>query len=387
MQTTPFTVEIPQAALDDLNDRLARTRWPVDYANGDWSYGANLDYLKELVEYWRRFYDWRRQEAEINRFAHYRADIDGIPIHFIHEKGKGPKPIPLILTHGWPWTFWDMHKIIRPLADPGAHGGDPRDAFDVVVPSLPGFVFSTPLTKTGVNAVTTADLWQALMNDVLGYERFGAHGGDWGAIVTAQLGHKYADRMIGIHLQNGAPLDMFSAGLPAASEYAPDEAGWYEKTVDFFANRAVHVAVQSTEPQTMSYAFNDSPVGLCAWLVEKRRNWSDCEGNVERRFSKDELLTSVMLYWLTQSYGTSARYYAEARRHPWRPSHDGELVVATPTGIALFEGDLCHWPRRSLQRQFNLKRYTRFPRGGHFGPMEEPQAIVDELRAFFRELR
>jgi len=387
MQTNPFIVEIPQAALDDLNDRLARTRWPSDYANDDWGYGANLGYLKELVEYWRRGYDWRRHEAEINRFAHYRTTIDGVPIHFIHEKGKGPKPIPLILSHGWPWTFWDMHKIIRPLADPGVYGGDPRDAFDVVVPSLPGFVFSTPLTKPGINAVTTADLWQVLMNDVLGYERFGAHGGDWGAIVTAQLGHKYADRLIGIHVQNGAPLDMFTAGLPAASEYASDEAGWYEKTIDFFANKAVHVAVQSAEPQTMSYGFNDSPVGLCAWLVEKRRNWSDCGGDVERRFSKDELLTSVMLYWLTESYGTSARYYAEARRHPWRPSHHGDPVVSAPTGVALFEGDLGHWPRRSLERHFNLKRYTRFPKGGHFGPMEEPECIVDELRAFFRPLR
>jgi len=245
MKTSPFIIEIPQESLDDLSDRLARTRWPSDYANADWSYGANLAYLKELVEYWRGNYDWRRQEAEMNRFAHYRTMIDGIPIHFIHEKGKGPRPIPLILSHGWPWTFWDMHKIIGPLADPGAHGGDPKDAFDIVAPSLPGFVFSTPLTKTGVNAITTADLWRVLMNDVLGYERFGAHGGDWGAMITAQLGHKYAERMIGVHMQNGAPLDFFTAGLPAASDYAPDETGWYEKTTDFFANKAVHVAVQS----------------------------------------------------------------------------------------------------------------------------------------------
>jgi pimeloyl-ACP methyl ester carboxylesterase len=384
---TPFTIAIAQERLDDLSDRLARTRWPADYANSDWSYGANCDYLRELVDYWRTAYDWRRHEREMNRFRHYRTVIDGVPIHYIHERGKGPNPLPLILSHGWPWTFWDMYKIIGPLNDPQAHGGDARDAFDVFVPSLPGFVFSTPLTKPGVNAFTTADLWQVLMNDVLGYPKFGAHGGDWGAAITAQLGHKYADRLIGIHILNGAPLDFFNVGLPQAADYAPDEAGWYEKTTDFFANKAVHVAIQGTEPQTISYGLNDSPVGLCAWLVEKRRNWSDCEGDVERRYTRDELLTSVMLYWLTESFVTSARYYAEARRHPWQPSHHGQLVVNTPTGIALFEKDLCHWPRRTMERCYDLRRYRRFPKGGHFCPMEEPQTVVDELRAFFRALR
>jgi pimeloyl-ACP methyl ester carboxylesterase len=384
---TPFTVAIAQERLDDLAERLARTRWPIDYANGDWNYGANLDYLQEVVKYWRTAYDWRRHEREMNRFKHYRTVIDGVPIHFIHERGKGPDPIPLILSHGWPWTFWDMYKIIGPLADPGAHGGDRRDAFDVVVPSLPGFVFSTPLTKPGINAFTTADLWQMLMNDVLGYPKFGAHGGDWGALITAQLGHKYADRLIGIHMLNGAPLDFFNVGLPNAADYAPDEAGWYEKTTDFFGDKAAYFAIQSAEPQTIAYGLNDSPVGLCAWLLEKRRNWSDCDGDVERCFTKDELLISVMLYWLTESFGTSARYYAEARRHPWEPSHHGQPVVNTPTGIALFEKDLGHWPRRMMERGYDLRHYRRFPKGGHFCPMEQPQTVIDELRVFFRALR
>jgi pimeloyl-ACP methyl ester carboxylesterase len=385
-----FTIAVPDAVLADLKERLARTRWSPDFANETWSYGTNGAWLQELAAYWRDGYDWRRHEADINRFSHYRVTLDGVPVHFIHEPARGVpgrRPLALILSHGWPWTFWDWHKVIGPLADPAAHGGDAADAFEVIVPSLPGFGFSTPLTVPGVDAVRTADLWQRLMVEVLGHARFAAHGGDWGAFVTAQLGHKFADNLVGIHLANGAPLDFFQTGWPGPEQYAPDEAGWWERSVRFFADGHGYSAIQSTRPQTLSFGLADSPVGLAAWLVEKRRDWSDCGGEVERCYSRDELLTHVMLYWVTQSIGTSARYYAEGVRHPWRPSHDRRPVVDVPTGIVRFDGDVCWWPRSGMEKAYDIRRWTRVPQGGHFAPIEQPGVLVEELRAFFRPLR
>lgn len=387
MQKEPFTIAIPEDALRDLRERLAKTRWPHDFANDQWQYGTNLAYLKELVEYWLHQYDWRAQEKAMNAFANYKTTIDGMPIHFIHEPGKGPNPMPLILSHGWPWTFWDFHKVIRPLTDPAAFGGDPKDAFDVVVPSLPGYGFSTPLTTPGMNFWRTADLWVQLMQDVLGYNKFAAQGGDWGALITAQLGHKYADRLIGCHINLMAPLNVFIGGMPEASEYGPDEKGWYEKNVNFFTAESGYSALQTTKPQTLAFALNDSPVGLCSWILEKRRTWSDCEGNVEKRFSKDDLLTTMTLYWLTQSYGTSARYYYEATHNPWQPAHNRTPVVEAPTAVAVFLKEVILMPRKWAERYYNLKRWTVMPSGGHFAPMEEPERLVDDVRAFFRTLR
>lgn len=383
----PFTIAVSDETLRDLRERLERVRWPEDFANDQWQYGTNLAYLKELVGHWKDRYDWRRHEREMNSFSHFRTTIEDVPIHFIHERGKGPKPMPLILSHGWPWTFWDLHKVIRPLADPASFGGDPADAFDVVVPSLPGYGFSTPLRKTGFNFWRTADLWVRLMQDVLGYSRFSAEGGDWGALVTSQLGHKYADRLHGIYVHLVAPLDIFLGALPAASEYGPDEQGWFEKNAHFFSAESGYSALQATKPQTIAHALNDSPAGLCSWILEKRRTWSDCAGDVERRFTKDELLTTVMIYWVTQSYGTSARYYYECVHNPWRPSHPREPVVEAPTGVGLFEKEVVLLPRTWTERYYNLKRWTRMPSGGHFAPMEEPDLLVDDIRAFFRPLR
>jgi pimeloyl-ACP methyl ester carboxylesterase len=390
MPKEPFPVAISEETLRDLRDRLARVRWPGDFANADWRYGTNLTYLKELVEYWRDHYDWRKHEREMNSFSHYKTTIDGIPIHFIHEPGKGPNSMPIVLNHGWPWTFWDLHKVIRPLADPAAFGGDPADAFSVVVPSLPGYGFSTPLTTPGINYWRTADLWVTLMQDVLGYRRFAAQGGDWGAAIAAQLGHKYADRLIGLHLHLMIPLSAFSAPLTAIldpSLYGPDEQGWYERSMHFLTAETGYVALQTTKPQTLAYGLNDSPVGLCAWILEKRRTWSDCEGNVEKRFTKDELLTAVTLYWVTQTFGTSARYYYEAAHNLWQPSHGRTPVVEAPTGVAVFLKDVVLLPRRWAERYYNLQRWTVMPSGGHFASMEEPTRLVDEIRAFFRPLR
>ena len=387
MPKESFTIAVPDETLSDLHERLVKTRWSEDFANDQWQYGTNGAYLKELVDYWLHQYDWRKHEQEMNSFSHYKTTIENIPIHFIHEPGRGPKPMPLILSHGWPWTFWDLCKVIRPLADPAAFGGDPNDAFDVVVPSLPGYGFSTPLTTPGMNYWRTADLWVTLMQDVLGYEKFATQGGDFGALLSAQLGHKYADRLIGLHIHLMLPLDFHTAGLPDASQYGPDEQDWFARTQHFFAAEAGYYHLQSTKPQTLAFGLNDSPVGLAAWLVEKRRTWGDCKGNVESRFSKDDLLNTVMLYWITQSFGTSARYYYEAMHNPWRPSHSRTPVVEAPTGMAVFVNEVVLMPRKWAERYYNLKRWTVMPSGGHFGAMEEPERLVEDIRAFFRSLR
>jgi pimeloyl-ACP methyl ester carboxylesterase len=388
MPPEPFEIAIPDAVLDDVRARLERTAWPLDVGNGDWRYGVERAYLEELVEYWLHDYDWRAQERQMNALTQFRTTIDGLPIHYIHERGKGPDPMPLILSHGWPWTFWDFQKVIAPLADPGAHGADPADAFDVVVPSLPGFGFSTPLERAGVEWMKTADLWVALMGDVLGYERFAAHGGDWGGLITAQLGHKYADRLIGAHLGVCTPMTLFETGLPTEDQYAEDEKDRFHHTKHRMQSVATsHLVVQSDDPQTLAYGLHDSPVGLSSWILERRRHWSDSNGDVESRFSKDDLITTAMLYWVTESAVSSMRYYWEAQHNLWKPSHDRQPVVQAPTAITLWPQELMLMPTALMESFYNLKRLTPMPSGGHFHPMEEPELLVEDIRAFFRTLR
>lgn len=387
MTVTPFSVNVPDAELADLRERLRRTRLAPEFGNDDWRYGANGDYLRELLRYWESGYDWRQHERAINSVPNFKTSIDGVPIHFIHQKGKGPQPIPLILSHGWPWTFWDWHKVIGPLSDPAAHGGDAADAFDVVIPSLPGYGYSSPLETTGINFWRTADLWVTLMRDVLGYDKFAAGGGDWGAILTAQLGHRYARHLIGIYLHLMVPLDVFNAPFPGAEVFAPEEMALHERNQNFFARETGYSALQATKPQTLAIALNDSPAGLAAWIVEKRRTWSDCGGDVERRFSKDDLLTTLSIYWHTQTFGTSARYYYECVNNPWRPTHTRSPVVEAPTGIGVFPDEVVLLPRSWAERYYNLKHWTAMKSGGHFAPMEEPQALVEDIRKFYRGLR
>ena len=385
MSITPFKVEIPDSTLNDLRERLARTRWPQDFANENWQYGTNTAYLKELCSYWETQYDWRAAEREMNTFSHFRTTVEGMPIHFIHERGKGPNPKPLILSHGWPWTFWDLKKVIRRLSDPAAFGGDPNDAFDVIVPSLPGYGFSTPLTTSGINFWRTADLWVELMSQ-LGYPKFYAEGGDWGGLITAQLGHKYADRVLGVYIHLLIPLDVFTGPGPGVSDYGPDDQALLAKNMNFFTQESGYSAIQMTKPQTLAVGLNDSPAGLCSWIVEKRRTWSHCNGEVETRFTKDELCTVMTLYWATQSIGTSARYYYECTHNPWKPSHDRSPVVQSPTALAAFDHEIASMPRSWCERYYNLQQWTRFEKGGHFAPMEEPEALVNDIRAFFRKL-
>jgi pimeloyl-ACP methyl ester carboxylesterase len=398
---TPFTIEISDEVLTDLTDRLARTRFPGDFANEDWTYGTNEDYLRELIEYYLTQFDWRTQERAINAVSHYRATVDGLQLHFVHERGQGPTPIPLIISHGWPETFWDLRKLIGPLSDPAAHGGDPGDAFDVVVPSLPGYGFSTPLTQTGVSPLSTADLWVTLMREILGYDRFAASGGDWGSVITTQLGHKHPEHLYGIFLHTQFPLSFnpggptvdvppgirFEGGMPAPSEYGADEQGWLERGLSFFGAGSAYSFQQSTFPQTLAYGLNDSPAGLLAWILEKKRAWADTRGDVESRFTKDDLCSALTIYWATGSYGTSARYYYEFAHHPWTRSRDGFPIVSAPTACAVFPEENILMPRRWAERYYNLQQWQVMEAGGHFAPMEEPDAMVGELRRFFRRFR
>jgi len=391
-----FEIRVDDTVLDDLRSRLAATRLLHDYANDDWTYGVPRADLAELVDYWHDGFDWRAQERAINAYEHFRVTIEGVPIHFLHARGTGSEggraPIPIVLTHGWPWTFWDFARVIGPLTDPAAHGGDAADAFDVVVPSLPGFGFSSPLTVPGINFWRTADLWVTLMQDVLGYDRFAAHGGDWGALVTAQLGHKYADRLIGIHQTTPSGPGFYNVERPwseALAGVVATRAGANRTAaIAWERDRAAHMATNNIDPQTVGYAFNDSPAGLAGWLLEKRHAWGDCRDGVWSAFTKDELLTNFTLFWVTQTIGTSARWYQEAGRNLWAPAHDRTPQVEAPTGISVMGPDMppgstFEW----LPGVFNLQFFNQHDRGGHFAPMENPDAVIDDLRATFRPLR
>lgn len=394
MASAEFTVTVETRVLEDLAARLRNTRWPQDLDNDDWFYGTNLEYLRELVDYWINHYDWAKWQDEINSFRNYRIEVDGIPIHFIREEGYGPNPIPLILTHGWPWTFWDYSQIIRPLADPGSFGGDPVDAFEVIVPSLPGFGFSTPLRASGMNYWRTADLWHVLMTQTLGFQRFAAQGGDYGAVIASQLAHKYPQSLYGIHVTNAVtpglfskprPWDMFSAAVAALPAEDQDIAIAIERHV------ASHITTHILSSQTLAYGAHDSPVGLLAWLLERRRAWSDCKGDLESRFSKDHLLTTTMIYWVTSSFVSSVRYYADSARYPWRASHNRTPMFEAPAGLSIFAGDGASLgsalPRLNRLANYNIHYLNRRSSGGHFAPAEEPAALIEDIRATFRDLR
>src|SRR5437879_3691905 len=382
MHVGPFRVHVPDATLADLRQRLARTRFPDEIAGGGWTYGTNLVYLRELVGYWRDRYDWRAAEARLNTFPHFRADVEGLGIHFIHQRGVGPAPFPLVITHGWPGSVAEFVKIIGPLTDPARHGGDAADAFDVVAPSMPGYGFSDRPHAPGMDAERIAGIWASLMRG-LGYRRFGAQGGDWGAMVSTYLGARHADAVAGVH------LNMVIAFPPDPAN--PVAGLTQEEVVDlmhaqeFLKEETGYQRIQGTKPQTLGYALNDSPAGLAAWIVEKFRTWSDCDGEVERRFSKDTLLTNVTLYWVTGAINSSFwPYYARFHR-PW-PIPDGKRITV-PTAYAAFPRELLLPPRAWAERVFNVQRWTRMERGGHFAAMEEPGALVEDIRAFFRPLR
>jgi len=383
MDLTPFQIRVPETVLQDLRERLARTRFPDAVAGSVWGYGAELDYLRDLAAYWRDGFDWREQERALNALHHFRASIDGLAIHFVHEAGRGPRPLPLVLTHGWPGSFAELLKLAPLLTDPASHGGSPEDAFDLVIPSIPGFGFSERPARPGVSNRSVALLWHALMRG-LGYSRYGAQGGDWGAGISTWLALLHPASLAGIHL-NYIPgsyrPDLGSGTAPLA----PEEAAFLEQKAQWYEEEGGYAHAQGTRPQTLAYGLNDSPVGLLAWIVEKLRAWSDCGGQLERRFGRDEVLTHVTLYWVTETIGSSMRLYRESRHTPLQLG-PGERV-RVPCGIAHFPLEAPHPPRAWVERAYDVRRWTEMPRGGHFAAMEEPELLAEDIRAFFRPLR
>lgn len=380
MVARPYRIHVPEAVLADLRQRLARTRWPDEAPGAGWRYGTDLTYLRGLVAYWRDGYDWRPHEAALNVFRNFTVALDGIDLHFIHQPGVGPAPLPLLLSHGWPGSVWEFHRLLPLLTDPARFGGDAADAFTVVAPSLPGYGFSFRPGQPRFGAVEIARTFARLMTEVLGYGRFAAQGGDWGAFITARLAADYPERLLGIHL-NLLPLRREPERLePATAE----ERRYAEELRTWLREETGYQWIQGTRPQTLAYALTDSPVGLAAWLVEKFRAWSDCDGEVEAVFSKDEMLTNVTLYWATGAIGSSFwPYYA--RLHEGWPLPEARITV--PTAYAAFPREILRPPRSVAERSFAIARWTPMPAGGHFAALEQPAALAEDLRAFFRPWR
>jgi microsomal epoxide hydrolase len=379
----PFRIAVPDAVLADLRERLARTRLPDQLEGAGWDYGTERGYLEELVAHWRERFDWRRQEAALNAFPQFTTAIEGHRVHFVHARSPHPGAFPLVVTHGWPGSFFEFHKILGPLTDPPAHGGDARDAFHVVCPSIPGYGFSEAPRTRGWDVRRMAEVNAALM-ERLGYARYGAQGGDWGAIISTHNALVDPARCAGIHLNMVVALPPPGVADPMAGLSDAEK----QAVADLFAfqkNETGYQAIQGTKPQTLGYGLNDSPAGLAAWIVEKFRSWSDCGGDVERRFSKDELLTNVTIYWVTQSITSSTRLYCETMRSG-RFGMTGERVE-TPTGCAIFPKELYRAPRAWAERAYRVEQWTVMPAGGHFAALEEPRLLVEDVRALFRRLR
>ena len=375
--TNPFRIAVPDDDLDDLRRRLAGTRWPEPECVDDWSQGIPLDYTRELAAYWAHGYDWRAREALLNRFDQFTTDIDGLDIHFIHQRSPHDDALPLIITHGWPGSIVEFHKVIEPLTDPTAHGGRAEDAFHVVCPSLPGYGFSGKPARTGWGIGKVADAWETLMTR-LGYDRYGAQGGDWGAAVTTTIGRN-GDRnhCAGIHLNMPVAFPPAGMNKPTAEEQAALQAMEHYQQWDSGYSKQ-----QSTRPQTLGYGLVDSPAGQLAWIVEKFWSWMDCDGHPENVLTKDELIDNVMMYWATASAASSARMYWESF------SFFGEFGrVELPTGIAAFPKEIFRAPRHWCEAMYNVTHWTAMPRGGHFAAFEQPGLFVDDVRAFFATVR
>jgi len=376
----PFKIHVADSVLADLKQRLARTRLPGEITGSDWDYGTNLAYLKELVAYWQQKFDWRAAERRLNQFDQFTTTIDGLDIHFIHQRSKNPNAMPIAITHGWPGSIVEFTKIIPLLTDPAAHGGNASDAFHVVAISLPGFGFSGKPVERGYGPERMAGILAKLMAR-LGYTRYGLQGGDWGSSISRFAAINDASHVVGLH------TNFCLAGPPPGAK-DPNEgvtAAELERTrarQTFFDTERGYFLEQSTKPQTIGYALDDSPAGLAAWIVEKFRAWSDVNGNVEQKFTKDELLTNIMLYWVTQSGASSARIYYENQR-----AKPPQGRVQVPTACAVFPKEISIAPRRWVEAQYNVTRWTEMPRGGHFAAMEEPTLLAEDIRGFFGTLR
>ena len=381
-QPQPFTLSVPDAAIADLRQRLALTRFPDQAPDAPWAYGTDLAYMRELVAYWRDAFDWRAQEARLNAFPQFKVKLAGIDLHFLHVPGKGPNPLPLLLSHGWPGSVFEFLEIIPRLTDPARFGGDPADAFTVIAPSLPGYCLSFTPGQKRFALPEIASCFASLMTEVLGYPRFVAQGGDWGSFVTSCIGQAHAQHVIGIHL-NMLPIrrdaNMVANPTPEERRYLGELAHWLKEETGY-------QWIQGTRPQTLAYGLTDSPAGLAAWIIEKFRTWSDCGGDVESVFSKDELLGNISLYWFTGAIGSSFWPYYARMHGPW-PIPEG-ATIDVPTGYCQFPTEILRPPRSLAERVYtNITRWSVMPRGGHFAAMEQPEALAAELREFARTLR
>ncbi len=391
----PFRIDVPESVLDDLRERLSRTRFPDPIEGSGWAYGTDADYLRELCTYWREKFDWRAQERLLNGFDQFTTSIFDHRVHFLHARSRHENAFPLILTHGWPGSVFLFHKIIAPLTDPTAHGGRAEDAFHVVCPSIPGYGWSEAPREPGWDVRRMAEVNAALMAR-LGYERYGAQGGDWGSMIASQNALIDAEHCAGLHLNMVVATPPEGVANPA-EDLTPRELASLAASMRFQQNETGYSSIQGSKPQTLGVGLNDSPAGLAAWIVEKFRTWGDCGGDpnkrftpeaggdVETRFTKDELLTNVTLYWVTQSITSSTRLYCETMRSGrWAPL---EAQVEVPTGCALFPGEIFRAPRAWAERFYNVVHWTEFERGGHFPALEEPELLVGDVREFFAEVR
>jgi len=378
----PFHIDVPQADLDDLRDRLARTRWPEEIPGLGWGRGVPLGYVKSLADYWLTTYDWRKQETSLNELPQFTTDIDGTHVHFLHVPSRESGALPLILTHGWPGSILEFLKVIGPLTDPRAYGGDPADAFHVVIPSLPGFGFSGPTNETGWSSDRTAKAWAELMGR-LGYEHYGAQGGDLGAFVSPELGRIAADHVVGVHV-NAATFGFIPFGPVDPGDLATftkAEKSRLERLDKFMSDGNGYFQIQATRPQTLAYGLTDSPAGQLAWIIEKFKEWSHDVEVPDDAFDRDLMLTNVMIYWLTRTGASSSHmYYENMHANSW-----GKQAGNTPTGVAVFAEDVAI--RRYAEYGNNIVHWSEFETGGHFAAMDSPDLLIEDVRTFFRGLR
>lgn len=381
MEIRPYTIHVEDEVLDDLKFRLERTRWPEPIRGSGWEYGSNIDYIKELCAYWQYVYDWRHWEAELNKWPSFMVEIDGVDIRFWHVKGKGENPFPLLMLHGWPGASFEFFEMIGPLTDPASYGGDPADCFDVVIPDLPGFGFSGHPKEPGWGADRMAQTVHTLMTEALGYSKYGAQGGDWGSMICARLGIRYPEQACALHL-NYANLP-----IPMIDELPPEDMEACDRQMEFdFWEGAYHL-IMETKADSLTVAQCDSPAGFAAWVIEKFRTWSDCNGDLESVYTKDQLLTIIMFYWAGNSIFSAARLYYESFHNPELHWGAPDPQIKSPTGVAFFPKDPFNRPKSWAEKHYNLVRWNVMPCGGHFPALEQPALLTEDVRSFFRMFR
>jgi pimeloyl-ACP methyl ester carboxylesterase len=380
-QPEAFTLRVPDQAIVDLHERLERTRFPDRAPGMPWAYGTDPGYLQNLVEYWRTAFDWRAEEGRLNAFPQYTVPLCGIDMHFLHVPGNGPAPVPLLLLHGWPGSVFEFLEFIPRLTDPARFGSDPADAFTVVAPSLPGYGLSFKPGQPRFGIEEIADCVAELMT-TLGYARFAAQGGDWGAFIASRLGYAHSERLLGIHLN----LLAVRRDQRAVADPTPEEQAYLDERAAWLRDETGYQWIQGTKPQTLAFALTDSPAGLAAWIIEKFRTWSDCGGDVETAFTRDRLLANISFYWFTGAIGSSFWPYYELRHRPWPIPEESTIDV--PMGYAHFPAEILRPPRALAERTYtDIRRWSVMLRGGHFAALEQPEALADEVREFFRPLR